>query len=73
MANEMVLFVVEITINDGQFDQFESVAQPMTAGSRTEPATVPGIHCRDEYRRPAALRPSSRPLIWCCYLRGKAI
>jgi quinol monooxygenase YgiN len=36
----MVLFVVDLTIGEGKFDQFKGVAQAMVAGSRTEPGTL---------------------------------
>jgi quinol monooxygenase YgiN len=39
MAN-VVRFTVDLTINAGEFDKFESIAQEMIAGSRKEPGTL---------------------------------
>ena len=40
MAKQTVYLLVEVTINDGQFDLFEGVAREMTAGSQKEPGTL---------------------------------
>jgi len=47
----MVLFVVEITINEGEFDQFEGVAKVMTAGSRMEAGTLGYEWCLSSDRK----------------------
>ena len=51
MVNKMVLFVVDLTINEGSFDQFESVVQAMTAASRKEPGTLGYEWCLSDDRK----------------------
>ena len=40
MSKQTVGLVVDLTIHEGKFDAFESLAQEMIAGSRTEPGTL---------------------------------
>jgi quinol monooxygenase YgiN len=40
MVNHIVRFTVDLTINAGKFDTFESIAQAMIAGSQKEPGTL---------------------------------
>jgi quinol monooxygenase YgiN len=40
MTKEMVRFTVELTINEGKFNEFESLVQTMIAGSLLEPGTL---------------------------------
>jgi quinol monooxygenase YgiN len=40
MTENTVRFIVDLTINDGKFDEFERLAQAMAAGSRKEPGTL---------------------------------
>ena len=39
-SGNMVRFAVDLTINSEGFDEFESIAQAMIAGSRMEPGTL---------------------------------
>jgi quinol monooxygenase YgiN len=40
MVKDTVRFTVDLTINAGKFDKFESIAQEMIAGSEREPGTL---------------------------------
>jgi quinol monooxygenase YgiN len=40
MAEKIVRFTVDLTINDGKFNDFESIAKEMIVGSRKEPGTL---------------------------------
>jgi quinol monooxygenase YgiN len=40
MANHEVRFTVDLTINAGEFDKFEGIAQEMIASSQKEPGTL---------------------------------
>ena len=40
MAEKIVRFTVDLAINEGKFNEFESIAQEMIAGSRKEPGTL---------------------------------
>ena len=40
MAAQKVRLLVEMTIHDGRFDAFDSIAREMTAGSRSEAGTL---------------------------------
>jgi quinol monooxygenase YgiN len=40
VVNHTVRFTVDLTINEGKFDQFEEIAQMMIAGSEKEPGTL---------------------------------
>jgi quinol monooxygenase YgiN len=51
MTNQMVLFVVNLTINEGSFDQFEAVVKATVDGSRKEPGTLAYEWCLSADRR----------------------
>lgn len=40
MDKHIVRFAVDLTINEGKFGEFESIAQAMIAGSEKEPGTL---------------------------------
>lgn len=40
MSKQTAGLVVDLTIHEGKFDAFETVAQEMIAGSRKEPGTL---------------------------------
>jgi len=40
MVKEVVRLTVSVLINDGQLEEFKSIAQSMTAGSKAEPGTL---------------------------------
>ncbi len=40
MSKQTVGLVVDLTVHEGKFDAFETVAQEMIAGSRQEPGTL---------------------------------
>src|SRR5450755_288267 len=40
MGNRNVHFVVDLEINEGEFDQFAAVAQEMTEGTQAEPGAI---------------------------------
>ena len=40
MVEQVVRITVDLAVNAGQLDVFKSIAQTMTAGSRTEPGTL---------------------------------
>jgi quinol monooxygenase YgiN len=40
MAEQVVLVTVDLTVNEGKLDEFMSIAETMTAGSRTEHGTL---------------------------------
>jgi quinol monooxygenase YgiN len=40
MVERVVRLAVDLTVNEGKLDEFKSIAQTMTAGSRSEPGTL---------------------------------
>jgi quinol monooxygenase YgiN len=51
MSKQTVRFIVDLTINDGKFDEFDSMAQTMIAGSQKEPGTLAYEWCLSGDRR----------------------
>ena len=51
MSQDTVRFTVDLTIHEGKFDEFESMAQAMIAGSQKEPGTLAYEWCLSGDRR----------------------
>ena len=51
MTKNTVRFTVELTINDGKLDEFQSIAKTMTAGTEKEPGALGYDWCLSSDRR----------------------